>query len=108
MPSTTSRRRIADQLQPYEDRRHAGLELAEHLQQLKGRSAVVVLALARGGVPVAYDAALVLNAPHDVFLVGKLGVPSHAELARGAIASGGVRVLIGGGGSWYRILEAVI
>jgi putative phosphoribosyl transferase len=78
---------------PYRDRRHAGQELAEHLDDLKGRNDVVVLALPRGGVPVAFEVARALGAPLDVFLVRKLGVPGHAEFAMGAVAPGGVRVL---------------
>jgi predicted phosphoribosyltransferase len=58
-----------------------------------GRDGVIVLGLPRGGVPVAFEAAKALGAPLDVFLVRKLGVPGHDELAMGAIASGGVRVL---------------
>src|SRR5215216_7316460 len=57
------------------------------------RPDVLVLALPRGGVPVAYEVARALNAPLDIFLVRKLGVPGHEELAMGAIASGGMRVL---------------
>jgi putative phosphoribosyl transferase len=75
------------------DRRDAGRRLAQELRHYAGRSDVVVLALPRGGVPVAYEAAKALKAPLDIFLVRKLGVPGHEELAMGAIASGGVRVL---------------
>jgi predicted phosphoribosyltransferase len=67
--------------------------LAQALKQYAGRSGVLVLALPRGGVPVAYEVARELNAPLDVFVVRKLGVPGHEELAMGAIASGGFRVL---------------
>ncbi len=67
--------------------------LAEHLKTYANRPDVLVLALPRGGVPVAYEVARALNAPLDVFLVRKLGVPGHEELAMGAIATGGVRVL---------------
>ena len=74
-----------DERQPYEDRRHAGVELAARLSQFKGRSDVVVLALPRGGVPVAYEVAQALGAPLDVFVVRKLGLPGHRELAMGAI-----------------------
>ena len=77
----------------YKDRRHAGQELAGLLRHLENRPDVVVLALPRGGVPVAYEVACAINAPLDVFLVRKLGVPGQPELAMGAIASGGVRVL---------------
>lgn len=77
----------------YRSRREAGQVLARLLQHYKGRDDVVVLALPRGGVPVAYEVARSLGAPLDVFLVRKLGVPGHEELAMGAIASGGVVVL---------------
>jgi predicted phosphoribosyltransferase len=77
----------------YSNRREAGVILARHLAYLAGRSDVVVLALPRGGVPVAAEVARALHAPLDVFVVRKLGLPGHAELAMGAIASGGVRVL---------------
>src|SRR5439155_5515104 len=77
----------------FRDRRHAGRELAERLEEYRGRPDVAVLGLPRGGVPVAYEVAKSLGAPLDVFLVRKLGVPGHAELAMGAIASGGVRVV---------------
>lgn len=78
----------------YRSRREAGQVLARLLQHYKGRDDVVVLALPRGGVPVAYEVARSLGAPLDVFLVRKLGVPGQEELAMGAIASGGVRVLV--------------
>ena len=77
----------------FEDRRHAGRVLAGRLVEYAHRSDVVVLALPRGGVPVGYEVAEALGAPLDVFLVRKLGVPGYEELAMGAIASGGVRVL---------------
>jgi predicted phosphoribosyltransferase len=77
----------------FADRHDAGKRLAERLTQYAGRDDVVVLGLPRGGVPVAYEVARALSAPLDVFLVRKLGVPGHEELAMGAIASGGVRVL---------------
>ena len=77
----------------FADRHEAGRRLAEHLGRYAGRDDVVVLGLPRGGVPVAYEVARALGAPLDVFLVRKLGVPGHEELAMGAIASGGVRVL---------------
>ena len=77
----------------FTDRREAGRELAQRLQQYAERDDVIVLALPRGGVPVAYEVARTLKAPLDVFLVRKLGTPGHPELAMGAIASGGVRVL---------------
>jgi predicted phosphoribosyltransferase len=71
----------------------AGRLLAKKLSEYANRSDVVVLALPRGGVPVGYEVARALNAPLDVFLVRKLGVPGHEEFAMGAIASGGVRVM---------------
>jgi predicted phosphoribosyltransferase len=77
----------------FQDRRHAGQLLAEKLRGYVGRPDVVVLALPRGGVPVGLEVARALHAPLDVFLVRKLGLPGHEELAMGAIASGGVRVL---------------
>jgi putative phosphoribosyl transferase len=94
--------------EPYRDRRHAGAELAARLGHLKGRNDVVVLALPRGGVPVAFEVARALDAPLDVFLVRKLGLPGHRELAMGAIASGGVRVLNDDVVGWYRIPEQTI
>ncbi len=96
------------QAQPYQDRRHAGRELAARLTHLMGQGDVVVLALPRGGVPVGYEVARALDAPLDVFLVRKLGLPGYRELAMGAIASGGVRVLNGDVVSWYGVPEAVI
>jgi predicted phosphoribosyltransferase len=77
----------------FRDRRHAGRVLAEHLREYAGRNDVIVLALPRGGVPVAYEVATALHLPLDVFVVRKLGVPGYPELAMGAIASGGVQVL---------------
>ena len=77
---------MADRL--FRDRREAGRVLAGLLEHHRGRSEVVVLGLPRGGVPVAYEVATALGAPLDVFLVRKLGVPGHEEVAMGAIASG--------------------
>ena len=77
----------------FKDRRDAGKQLAQELTAYAGRSVVIVLALPRGGVPVAYEVARALHAPLDIFIVRKLGLPGHEELAIGAIASGGVRVL---------------
>jgi len=77
----------------YADRRQAGAVLADHLSHYANRPDVIVLALPRGGVPVAVEVAQTLRVPLDVFIVRKLGVPGHEELALGAIASGGVRVL---------------
>jgi erythromycin esterase-like protein/predicted phosphoribosyltransferase len=77
----------------YENRRHAGRQLVAKLRSYMDLPNLIVLALPRGGVPVAYEIALALRAPLDVFLVRKLGVPFHPELAMGAIAEGGVQVL---------------
>ena len=77
----------------YHDRGEAGRVLAEQLGEYANRPDVLVLALPRGGVPVAYEVAKVLNVPLDLFLVRKLGVPGQEELAMGAIATGGVQVL---------------
>jgi putative phosphoribosyl transferase len=79
--------------QPFADRHEAGRELAARLSTYRGQPAVVVLALPRGGVPVAFEIAEALDAPLDIFLVRKIGMPGHPEYAIGAIASGGVRVL---------------
>src|SRR5918996_621719 len=77
----------------FRDRTEAGRLLAAKLTAYAGRPDVLVLALPRGGVPVAFEVARALHAPLDVFLVRKLGLPGHEELAMGAIATGGVRVL---------------
>jgi putative phosphoribosyl transferase len=77
----------------FRDRTEAGRVLAEKLSSYQGRGDVAVLALPRGGLPVAFEIAAALKAPLDVFVVRKLGVPGHEELAMGAIASGGVRVV---------------
>src|SRR6267142_526195 len=77
----------------FADRREAGRFLASKLTEYADRPDVLVLALPRGGVPVAYEVAQALHAPLEVFLVRKLGLPGREELAMGAIASGGVRVL---------------
>jgi putative phosphoribosyl transferase len=77
----------------FRNRAEAGQLLAEKLLKYAGCDDVIVLGLPRGGVPVAYEVARRLNAPLDVFIVRKLGVPGFEELAAGAIASGGVRVL---------------
>ena len=77
----------------FADRYEAGRLLAEALADYAGRSDVLVVALPRGGVPVGYEVARVLGAPLDVMQVRKLGVPGHEELAMGAIASGGVRIV---------------
>jgi len=92
----------------YENRRQAGIGLAARVEHLHGRGDVVVLALPRGGVPVAHEVARALNAPLDIFLVRKLGLPGHAELAMGAIASGGVRVLNEDIVRWFSVPATVI
>src|SRR5437763_3351286 len=76
----------------YRDRSEAGRVLAGQLRAYADQPDVVVLALPRGGVPVAYEVAQALHVPLDVFVVRKLGVPGHEELAMGAIATGGVLV----------------
>jgi putative phosphoribosyl transferase len=77
----------------FQDRKEAGRVLAESLREFANDRSVLVLALPRGGVPVGYEIARDLGLPLDVFIVRKLGVPGYEELAMGAIASGGVRVL---------------
>lgn len=77
----------------FRDRREAGRLLAGALMQYANQLGVIVLGLPRGGVPVAFEVALALSAPLDVFVVRKLGTPGNPELAMGAIASGGVRIL---------------
>ena len=79
--------------QLFQDRFHAGRLLSQQLGPYAHRPDVIVVGLPRGGVPVAFEVARALNAPLDVFIVRKLGLPGHAELAMGAIATGGVRVL---------------
>lgn len=74
----------------FKDRREAGVMLAEKLRSYAGRSDAIVLALPRGGVPVAYEVASALSLPLDVFVVRKIGAPGHEEFALGSIASGGV------------------
>lgn len=80
-------------MRQYRDRRDGGRVLAADLKRFADRPDVLVLGLPRGGVPVAYEVARALHAPLDVMVVRKLGVPGHEELAMGAIASGGVRVV---------------
>jgi predicted phosphoribosyltransferase len=96
-PSPLSRRNIEMVRHPmprvFRDRTEAGQLLAERLTAYAGRTDVLVLALPRGGVPVGYEIARALGVPLDVFVVRKLGVPGHQELAMGAIASGGACVL---------------
>jgi putative phosphoribosyl transferase len=80
-------------LLPFPNRTEAGRLLAAELKQFQGRSGLIVIALPRGGVPVAFEVASSLQAPLDVLPVRKLGTPGQKELAMGAIAPGGVRVL---------------
>src|SRR6266550_5119883 len=77
---------------PFRDRAEAGRYLATKLEHYRGRTDLLVLALPRGGVPVGFEVAIALQAPLNVFIVRKLGVPGHEELAIGAIASGGAKV----------------
>jgi putative phosphoribosyl transferase len=84
---------LISEFRPFRNRRHAGQALASLLKEYADRPEVVVLALPRGGVPVGFEVARALNAPLDVFVVRKLGVPGQEELAMGAIATGGVLVL---------------
>lgn len=92
----------------FRDRTEAGELLAEQLTEYANKPNVLVLALPRGGVPVAAQVARKLNAPLDVFTVRKLGLPGHPELAMGAIASGGIRVLNGEVINSLRIPDDVI
>jgi putative phosphoribosyl transferase len=92
----------------YANRREAGGTLADRLRHVAGRKDVVVLALPRGGVPVGYEVARALGARFDVFIVRKLGLPGHPELAMGAIASGDVSVLNDDVLSWHRVSSATI
>ncbi len=78
---------------PLHDRREAGMMLADDLRELRGRDDLIVLGLPRGGIPVAYEIARALEAPLDAYIVRKLGVPGHEELAMGAIATGDVTIL---------------
>jgi putative phosphoribosyl transferase len=80
-------------MERFTDRRDAGRVLAKKLSAYADHTDVIVLCLPRGGVPVGYEVALALHAPLDIFLVRKLGLPGREELAMGAIASGGIRVL---------------
>jgi putative phosphoribosyl transferase len=77
----------------FQDRIEAGRLLAEKLARYTNQPGVIVLGLPRGGVPVAFEVAKALRAPLDVFVVSKLGTPGRGELAMGAIATGGIRVL---------------
>jgi predicted phosphoribosyltransferase len=97
-----------DSQERFTDRFEAGRILAAHLQAFKDRDDVVVLALPRGGVPVAHEIAQSLDVPLDVFVVRKLGLPGHRELAMGAIGSGGVRVLNDEIVNWFGVPAEVI
>src|SRR5687768_14158849 len=92
----------------FRDRIEAGQLLAGELMRYANQPCVIVLGLPRGGVPVAFEVAMALHAPLDVFVVRKLGTPGHRELAMGAIASGGVRVLNDEVVKWYGIPAAAI
>ena len=99
-------------LSRFQDRYQAGRVLAQHLEAYARRPDVLVLALPRGGVPVGFEVGRALQAPLDVFLVRKLGVPGHEELAMGAIAAGGARLintdLVQALGISHEALESVI
>lgn len=92
----------------YGNRRDAGRVLARHLSGYASQEDVAVLALPRGGVPVAFEVARALAAPLDVFVVRKLGVPGHEELAMGAVASGGTRVLNDDVLRWCSVAPALV
>jgi predicted phosphoribosyltransferase len=92
----------------FKNREEAGRFLAEQLSEYANRPDTLVLGLPRGGVPVAYEVAKALRAPLDVFQVRKLGLPGHEELAMGAIATGGVRVLNPDVVEYLRIPDEVI
>ncbi|BAY09396.1 phosphoribosyltransferase [Calothrix sp. NIES-2098] len=95
-------------LQRFRNRVEAGKVLAAKLTEYGNRPDVLVLGLPRGGVPVAYEVANALDAPLDVCLVRKLGVPGHKELAMGALAMGGVRVINENVVDWLRIPKETI
>lgn len=92
----------------FRDRTHAGKALANRLTAYANRPDTLALGLPRGGVPVAYEVARALNLPLDICLVRKLGVPGHKELAMGAIASDGVRVLNYDVMSWLAISDKTL
>src|SRR5271170_141464 len=93
MISSTTVNRGRSMRDKFQDRMGAGQLLAEKLAAYASQPEVIVLGLPRGGVPVAFEVAKALHAPLDVFVVRKLGTPGRSELAMGAIATGGVRVL---------------
>ena len=92
----------------FRDRHDAGILLSKSLARFKAQSDTVVLALPRGGVPVAYEVARALKLPLDIVVVRKLGVPGHEEFAFGAVASGGVRFLNGGIVNSLRMTDAMV
>jgi putative phosphoribosyl transferase len=92
----------------FRDRKEAGQRLAAALSEYASRPDMLVLALPRGGVPVGYEVARALNVPMDIFLVRKLGVPGREELAMGAIATGGVRVINDDVVNYLRIPDEMI
>jgi putative phosphoribosyl transferase len=92
-------------MRKYHDRKEAGKILAHELLAYKNRNDVMVLALPRGGVPVAFEIAKTLHAPLDVFIVRKLGLPGHAELAMGALATGGIHIFNDDVLSEYQVSE---
>lgn len=95
-------------LQRFEDRREAGIKLARKLSSFAGRPDAVVLALPRGGVPVAYEVAKALRLPLDVFVVRKLGAPGHEETALGSIASGDICLIDDASVRAFRVPEEVL
>ncbi len=99
---------MSDDERLFSDRHDSGRVLASRLVAYANRDDVIVLALPRGGVPVGFEVATALGAPLDVFVVRKLGTPGHRELAMGAIASGGVRVLNEDVVQWYQVPDSAI
>src|SRR5262245_1834077 len=93
---------------PFANRADAGRQLATKLMAYAKSPNLLVLALPRGGVPIAYQIARALQAPLDIFLVRKLGVPWNEELAMGAIASGGLRVLNPEAMGWSELSSSII
>jgi putative phosphoribosyl transferase len=92
----------------FADRREAGIELARRLEHYRDRPDAIVLALPRGGVPVAFEIGEALHVPLDIFVVRKIGMPGQPEFAIGAIASGGVRVLSDDVIRWYGVTQAAV
>lgn len=108
VPRKTEQNKAGDMAKRFQDRTDAGRSLAKKLSHYADRKDILILGMPRGGVPVAFEVAKALRIPLDVFIVRKLGVPGHEELAMGAIASGGIRVLNDGVIRSTRISEAVI